>query len=403
MCHKLLIKHLIYHIRNQQSLKNRTMLAMIFGATLCAVLGLSIAYASATSQTQSSGTSSQIQQPPSYIIYIVGTTIFAQKGIGGDIPFIGPDAATVINNAASSLTNGGVILIEDGSYNITSTIKLHRDNVALRGQSWSTILKPAQNVDGITVTGNDDVINSLNISHVTTGTGNNIKINSNVNRLDISNNLLDNGYHAIYYSGANSNDIKISNNKIVNDGRANGAIQILNGGTSGQVNHVEVSNNFIVNAQFHGIQVYDSINPLINDVKIINNTVDTPAKAGIFVSRVNGTLIQGNTVLNAKFESLDAEASSNVTFDANYVQNGTLQGISTFPVNGVGNTNVVVTNNIINTNKGPTSEGIYIDTADGVEISGNKVSVYTDGISITHDLSDVSITGNSVTALGSAE
>src|SRR6267143_4720919 len=369
-------------------------LALVF-ASILLVTSLSMINAYADS--------SQTQPPPSYIIYISGTTIFAQKGAGGAIQYSGPDAATVINSAESSLTNGGVILIEDGSYDVTSTIKLDRDNVVLRGQSWSTILKPAQNIDGITVTGNGDVINSLHINHVKTGTGNNIKINSNVNRLDISNNLLDNGYHAIYYSGANSNDIKISNNKVVNAGRADGAIQILNGGTSGQVNHVEVSNNFIVNAQFHGIQVYDSINPLINDVKIINNTVDTPAKAGIFVSRVNGTLIQGNTVLNAKFESLDAEASSNVTFDANYVQNGTLQGISTFPVNGVGNTNVVVTNNIINTNKGPTSEGIYIDTADGVEISGNKVSVYTDGISITHDLSDVSITGNSVTALGSAE
>ena len=348
-----------------------------------------------TNKTAPSGSGSGGIIPASFIISVNGSNYQANNGTSGLIVYSDPSADTVIQNTINALSNGGLIFIKAGTYPLTTGITISNNNIQLHGEGKSTILTVAVGIDGITITANDIVINSLYINGANSGTGDNIFISSG-NRITISNNYIDNGYHAIQKEGSTSSrDIKITNNQLVNASRFEGAIGLFQSGNTNTLDNVEISYNTILNPQFHGIQVYGNSAPMIQNVKIIGNIVDTPKHAGIFVSRVNNTLIEGNTVLNTPCEGLDAEGSNGVIFNANYISNSTCQSITAFPIGTVINTDIIVSNNIINQTTGSTANGIWMDTVNGLVISGNKIDTWDDGIQVLNNLSTVLI-GNNV-------
>jgi len=72
--------------------------------------------------------------PASYIIFEEEGKYYAVNGKTGVIDYFGTDANTVIQSAVNSLTNGGKIFIKAGTYNISSTILIQKDNIIIIGE-----------------------------------------------------------------------------------------------------------------------------------------------------------------------------------------------------------------------------------------------------------------------------
>lgn len=74
-------------------------------------------------------------QPPSYVVWTDGVTIWAKNGLTGDIDFYGADAATVIQAAINALPGGvGKVFIKAGTYTINTAIVVP-NHVVLEGES----------------------------------------------------------------------------------------------------------------------------------------------------------------------------------------------------------------------------------------------------------------------------
>jgi parallel beta-helix repeat protein len=83
----------------------------------------------------------------SYIVFIEDRVIYAENGKTGFVEYSGSDASSVIQAALNSLgSNGGIIWIREGTYVITSTIRVP-GNVTLRGTGFATKLILADSAD----------------------------------------------------------------------------------------------------------------------------------------------------------------------------------------------------------------------------------------------------------------
>jgi len=81
----------------------------------------------------------------SYIIFTDGTNYYARNGFTGKIDYKGNDAASIIQQAINTLTNGGKIVIMDGDFRITSPLIL-KNNMRLE-ISPGTVLKAVNNMN----------------------------------------------------------------------------------------------------------------------------------------------------------------------------------------------------------------------------------------------------------------
>jgi len=97
---------------------------------------------------------------PSYVIFKIGNTILAKNGSTGEIEFRDEDASSVIQSAINALgTEGGKIFIKAGTYSISKTIDITRDNVKLCGSGPSTILEATDgSIDVLQVLSQKNVI-----------------------------------------------------------------------------------------------------------------------------------------------------------------------------------------------------------------------------------------------------
>ena len=83
----------------------------------------------------------------SYIIFIDGVTVNAVNGETGRTDYLGTDASSVIQAAIDSLgPSGGIIWIKEGTYVISSTVKVS-GNVTLSGVGFATKLVLADFAD----------------------------------------------------------------------------------------------------------------------------------------------------------------------------------------------------------------------------------------------------------------
>jgi len=83
----------------------------------------------------------------SYVVFTDGFTVYARNGMTGILDFSGNDAAMVIQAGIDTLgSNGGIILIKEGTYVISSTIKVP-GNTTLSGVGFATKLVLADYAD----------------------------------------------------------------------------------------------------------------------------------------------------------------------------------------------------------------------------------------------------------------
>ena len=75
-----------------------------------------------------------------YWIFSDKINTYAWNSIKHAIDFADKNATSVINHAFDALPNGGVVLINPGTYTISGTILLNSNDI-LEGSGWSTILK----------------------------------------------------------------------------------------------------------------------------------------------------------------------------------------------------------------------------------------------------------------------
>lgn len=98
----------------------------------------------------------------SYDIFKNGSFTCARNRESGQIQFKNTDAATVINNAITALTNGGSIIVTEGNYTITTSIKL-KSRISIKGSAKSTILKLEDNADCDLITLDNYLVHSTAI------------------------------------------------------------------------------------------------------------------------------------------------------------------------------------------------------------------------------------------------
>jgi hypothetical protein len=72
--------------------------------------------------------------PSSYTIWKDGTTIRAESNISGGTDYSGTVASTVIQNAIDALTDGGVIFVRTGIYELTSALTINTDGISIVGE-----------------------------------------------------------------------------------------------------------------------------------------------------------------------------------------------------------------------------------------------------------------------------
>ena len=83
--------------------------------------------------------------PTSYTIFNMNDTYYAECNIPGGTTYYDDDAATIINNAISALSNGGTIFVRNGTYEINSSLTLNsKIHLVLE---WNALIKATSSLD----------------------------------------------------------------------------------------------------------------------------------------------------------------------------------------------------------------------------------------------------------------
>ena len=295
----------------------------------------------------------------------------------------GIDDDRVIQSALDNLIEGGILLIAAGRYILGTTLTINKARTIVTGQGESTIITPGIDTHAFIPEAPSITIEDLYVLHRTTGVGRGVYALNAVSGLTVRNCRFENCYHAIATVN-NCNAVTIEKNFIVSCGRADGAILLAN--SSGKLaKKACIKCNTILTSANHGIQVYCSGKSGQNweDVQVLDNIIDTPRAAGIFISNSVNVRISNNKVHSNGSEGIDWEYCSNVMVNNNEVRDSTLQAFSCFDLTSIGggsNSDVTVTNNKSSQALTSTSKAIYMEAVGNLIVHGNTVETYADGI-----------------------
>ena len=265
-----------------------------------------------------------------------------------------------INAAIQALpTGGGEVVILDGTYNITATIAINKNNVMLSGNGNSTILKRmwnSNNLEGIvtvTATNGGCCVASLQID------GNRGSYTSSNNR-------------GIHISGS-------SNNKVTDN--------TCNNNASHGIALMTSSNNTVTgntcNSNGYGININSTNNTVTGNTCNNNNNNN-----GINLSRGSNNTVASNTCNSNNKCGISFGRGSNNTITGNACNNNNNN-------NGIelsrANDNNTITGNTCNNN----DKGIYVGTGNSSNntITGNTCSNNSSGIYLSSSDNDT-VTGN---------
>lgn len=211
-----------------------------------------------------------------------------------------------INAAIQALpAEGGEIVILDGTYNITATIAMNKDNVTLSGNGSSTVLKRMYNslesIGIVTVSSNNCIVQKFYFDGNKTsydGTYNvSVKLSSCTNTI-----IKENVCYNIEYSSISLSSSQ--NNIIINNICRNSKIGIYIGSSSNNV----IANNVNSNNSY-GINIITS-----KDNNITSNTCNDNDNCGIDVAFSDNNNITGNTCNNNKISiRLSTSDNNNIT------------------------------------------------------------------------------------------
>lgn len=182
-----------------------------------------------------------------------------------------------INNAISALpSGGGKVVLMEGTYNISGSINVNKDNVTIEGMGNGTVLKRMFN---------DSAWNTQGVISVTS---------NNPKKCTIGNLLID-------------------SNKSQYNSDINASIKMVNASeiTVSDVNTINVNRGIVLMST--------------NNCKIFNNEIHDATEMAIFVYFSNNNLVQGNYCIdNATGIKIENVSSYNMVAD-NYIIRGTGQ------------------------------------------------------------------------------
>jgi len=253
----------------------------------------------------------------------VATIIVAIDGTGDTI-----DIQTGINLLSAA---GGVVYIKEGTYSV-SDLKIIGDNISLFGAGPATIiLDTTSTFQVLTITG--DNVTVKDISFLGLGAANSVIaiLSGNNDNIIIENCLFDNFGESVIFIGGTSNNIILSNNRIIdcdeqgilvsvgigtlsnilvsnniieNIGKT--GIQVAATGATGITEKIILANNIIVNADsensntYSGIYFTSAAGGDVHNCTIIGNSVSDCDDWGINIDSADvvNTLITGNNVFD---------------------------------------------------------------------------------------------------------
>ncbi len=293
--------------------------------------------------------------------FVVGTSTAGWTKKDCDYLCDGTDDQVEIQAAINALpSTGGEVVVLDGTYHITASINVNKNNVTLRGNGNATVLKrmwgSTTNQGVITVSANTCTVRRLKLD------GNKTSYNTSYN------------YSIYLYNSSNST---VTGNTCNNNG-ANG-IYLYNSSNS------TVIGNTCSNNSSSGINLYNSSNSTV-----IGNTCSNNSSSGIYVNSSNNTITENicNNNTNSTYV-LVAGIYVNSTVIGNTCSNNSSSGIY------VNSSNNTITENICNNNTNSTYvlvAGIYVASSNNT-VTGNicnNNSLY--GIYVSS--SNSTVTGN---------
>ena len=267
--------------------------------------------------------------------FTVGTSVAGWTAADCDYLCDGTDDQVEINAAIQALpTTGGEVVILDGTYNITATVAMNKDNVKLSGNGTVTILKrmwnssAAEGVVTVTAANGGCCVENLQIDG-------NKETYTNINN------------YGIYLSSSNNNTV--------------------------------IGNN--CNNSNYGIYLSSSSNNTITGNPCNNNSY------GIYLdTNSNNNIITGSTCNNNSSRGIYLSGSSNNTITGNNCNNSS-RGIY---LSSSSDNNIITGNNCNNS-----SYGIYLSGSSNNTITGNNCNNNTNyGIYLSSSSNNNTITGN---------
>lgn len=241
----------------------------------------------------------QAQDPPSggsgkrVCRFVVGTSTAGWTADDCDYLCDGTADDVEINAAIQALpSTGGEVVILDGTYNITATIAVNKDNVTLSGNGAATILQrgynssPTDGVITISATNGGCCVKNLcidgNNSVYTSSQNQGIYTKNNSSNNILARNILRNNGRSIYLTDNGENNIVAENICFNNE----------YGIYLSQITHSVITNNVCYNNDFGGVVVtYNSDNNVV-----LGNTCNNNS-SGIEIYQSANNIITGNTCI----------------------------------------------------------------------------------------------------------
>ena len=222
--------------------------------------------------------------------FVVGTSTAGWTDADCDYLCDGTNDQVEINSAIQALpSGGGEIVILDGTYNITATIAMNKDNVKLSGNGNATVLRRMWNsstgegVITITATNGGCCVENIfvdgNKSAYSSSDNYGIYLSSSSNNT-ITGNTCNNNYYGIYLSSSSNNTI--TGNTYNNN---NYGIRL-----SSSSNNTITGNT--CNNNSYGIYLHSS-----NNNTVASNTCNNNSSS-IYLSKSSNNTITGNTCNN---------------------------------------------------------------------------------------------------------
>jgi parallel beta-helix repeat protein len=230
-----------------------------------------------------------------------------------------------INAAIQALrSTGGEIVLLDGLYNLTSAIRIDKDNVTLNGNGASTKIIRAFNDDEYGEAEGMVVIS---------------------NSFCVVKNLYFDGVSGTYASN-NAINLYAGDNCIIADNT------IVNSSVDGILvdgDYHTIDNNVITNCGNNGIYLYKG-----NKCVTVNNKIDNSGRIGMYIYRFSDSVISNNICLNSGGNGIDVYWSDHCTFTGNTLNDNNQSGLAL--TRGEGN---IISGNAFNGNG---NYGVYLNS-----------------------------------------
>ena len=234
--------------------------------------------------------------------FIVGTSTAGWTAADCDYLCDGTDDHVEINAAIQALpANGGVVVILDGTYNITANVILNKENTTLSGNGFSTILKDKM----IEINSNSCKVSSLKTGFIYCKSSNNIITKTMAVGIgiyfDTFNNIVSENLLLEPPNARNPQGISCGgSNAIVTGNLIKGYHRGIEVSADGAA---LISNNIVLDCTYAGIEITTN-NCVVTSNSLTNNRVGilvTGHKSLISGNRIDGYEHDGIQVFRGKF------------------------------------------------------------------------------------------------------